>query len=183
MFERFTRDARQAVTAAQRAARELGHRRLGTEHLLLGIAAADDAAAATLAAGGATPERLRAILADTAPAEALSAIGIDLEEVRRRAEASFGPGALERGRGRGGDDSPRFTPEAKKALELGLREALALGDDYIGTEHVLLGVLRTGERAAVAPLERAGADPAALRAALLATRDSWRRPRRRRRGA
>ena len=143
MFERFTRDARQAVTAAQRAARELGHRRLGTEHLLLGIAAADDAAAATLAAGGATPERLRAILADTAPAEALSAIGIDLEEVRRRAEASFGPGALERGRGRGGNDSPRFTPQAKKALELGLREALALGDDYIGTEHVLLGVLRT----------------------------------------
>ena len=52
MFERFSRDARQAVTAAQRAARELGHHRLGTEHLLLGIAAADDAAAATLAAGG-----------------------------------------------------------------------------------------------------------------------------------
>ena len=55
MFERFTRDARQAVTAAQRAARELGHRRLGTEHLLLGIADADDAAAATLAAGARRP--------------------------------------------------------------------------------------------------------------------------------
>jgi ATP-dependent Clp protease ATP-binding subunit ClpA len=183
MFERFTRDARQAVTVAQHAARELGHGRLGTEHLLLGIAADDGAAGATLAAAGATPERLRAVLADTAPAEALGAIGIDLAEVRRRAEASFGPGALERARGRGGNGSPRLTPEAKKALELALREAIALGDDFIGTEHVLLGVLRGADRAALGPLERAGADPAALRAALLQARDRWRRSRRRRRGA
>ena len=95
--------------------------------------------------------------------EALAAIGIDLDEIRRRVEASFGPGALERGRRGRGRHVP-FTPAAKKALELALREALRLGDREIGAEHVLLGLLREGGAARL--LERVGARPAALRAEL-----------------
>jgi ATP-dependent Clp protease ATP-binding subunit ClpA len=189
MFERFTHDAREVVATAEREARELGHGRLGSEHLLLGVAVAGGPAGAALAASGATAARLRGLLAEAAPAEALEAIGIDLGEVRRRAEAAFGPGALERGRARRrGMGSPRFTPPARVALELALREAIHLGDDHIGTEHILLGLLRAGDPAAIAPLERAGADPARVRAALLDARDARPRPAsrrglRRRRGA
>ena len=132
---------------------------VGAEQLLIGIAATPGRAREVLARHGATPDALRAAARPIDP-EALAALGIDLDEIRRRAEASFGPGALERGRRRG--RRTRFTPEAKKALELSLREALRLGDREIGAEHVLLGLLRGGE---VTPLlERVGAPVDAIRA-------------------
>ncbi len=164
MFERFSKGAREVVERAQAEGRALGQERVGTAALLLSVAAGEGRAARVLAEQGATRE---ALLAQAAEAEidgdALSAIGIDLEEIRRRAEASFGPGALERGRRGRGKYAP-FTPEAKKTLELALKEAVAAGDRKIGAEHVLLGLLREG--GANALLVGAGADPGAVRAAL-----------------
>jgi ATP-dependent Clp protease ATP-binding subunit ClpA len=168
MFERFTREARAVVEAAQAEATALGAPAIGPEHLLLGIAAGDGAAA-TLRALGLGPDALRAELVASGggiDADALAAIGIDLDAVRRQVEASFGPGAL----GRRGKRSLRFAPKAKKALELALREAIALGDRHIGAEHVLLGVLRDpGERLRrmLAALDRT---PDAVRAAVLDAR-------------
>ena len=164
MFERFTKSAREVVVRAQTESRELGHERIGTGDLLLGVAAGDGRAARVLAEHGATREALRAQAAGAAiDGDALAAIGIDLDEIRRRAEASFGPGALERGRRARGGHIP-FMPEAKKALELALREAIAAGDREIGAEHVLLGLMREGGASAL--LQAVGADPAAVREAL-----------------
>ena len=164
MFERFTKSAREVVVRAQAEGRSLGHERIGTADLLLGVAGGNGRAARVLAEHGATREALRSRAAGAAiDGEALAAIGIDLDEIRRRAEASFGPGALERGRRVRGGHVP-FTPEAKKSLELALREAIAAGDKEIGAEHVLLGLLREGGASAL--LQGAGADPGAVRAAL-----------------
>jgi ATP-dependent Clp protease ATP-binding subunit ClpA len=164
MFERFSKSARQVVVRAQAECRALGHGRIGTAALLIGVATGDGRAARVLAEHGATPEALRAQAAGPAlDGHALAAIGIDLDEIRRRAEAAFGPGALERGRRARGGHVP-FTPEAKKSLELALREALAAGDREIGPEHVLLGLLREGGAGAL--LRAAGADPSAVRYAL-----------------
>jgi ATP-dependent Clp protease ATP-binding subunit ClpA len=165
MFERFTKGARAVVVAAHTEARD----RIGPEQLLLGIATTPGRAGEVLARHGATPDALRAAVSRPAmDPEALAALGIDLDEIRRRAEASFGPGALERRRRRGGHVP--FTPGAKKALELSLREALALGDREIGAEHLLLGLLRGGDVAGLlarvgAPVEeiRAEVSPAASR--------------------
>ena len=167
MFERFTADARAAVVAARTEAKALGHERVGSEHLLLGVATTGGRAADVLARHGAGADRLRGALSAGEPdAGALAAIGIDLDEVRRRVEASFGPGALERGRRRR-RGHVRFTAAAKKALELSLREALRLGDREIGAEHVLLGLLRQGGADALlggaAPEIRAELSPAASR--------------------
>ncbi|HEY0718323.1 MAG TPA: Clp protease N-terminal domain-containing protein, partial [Streptosporangiaceae bacterium] len=111
MFERFTDPAREAVIQAQQYSRNLGHPFIGTEHLLLGVVAVDDPASALLRDHGLTPEKVQAALlrltrtADEGPAtrmfggldrDALASIGIDLDEVRTRIEASFGPGALTR---------------------------------------------------------------------------------------
>jgi len=159
MFERFTRSARDVVVQARAEARE--HGVVDAQHLLIGVAAAPGDASRVLARHGATPEALRAVVRPDA--DALASIGIDLDEVRRRVEATFGPGALERGgRRRGGRTS--FTPEAKKSLELALREAVRLGDRHIGPEHVLLGLLREGS--AVGALGRAGAAVDRVRADL-----------------
>ncbi len=180
MFERVSRDARDTVERAQVEARALGHVVIGTEVLLLGVAAGSGRAAAVLAGHGATPDVLRTAIREAggAPldAEALASLGLDLEEIRRRAVAPCGPGALERGRARGtgrrrnpADDCRghlRFTPLAKKSLELALREALAAGDRHIGAEHVLLGLLRDEHASAVRVLRRAGVEAAALREAL-----------------
>jgi ATP-dependent Clp protease ATP-binding subunit ClpA len=179
MFERFTEQAREAVVRAQSEARLLRHHYIGTEHLLLGLAHEDEGPAVAVLTGiGADlvwiRERVRAIVGEGAPgtfdpddAEALQSIGIDLDEVRRRAEETFGPGALDRprrGRGRrrfGTRCEPSasghvpFTPRAKRALELSLREALRLGHDYIGSEHVLLGLVREGEGLAATLLREA----------------------------
>jgi ATP-dependent Clp protease ATP-binding subunit ClpA len=201
MFERFTLGARATVVVAQDSARFLGHRYIGTEHVLLGLlAASDDIAGRVLAGLGVTRVRVIADIEriekahqepsrellekDTA---ALRTIGIDLDAVRAAVEESFGPGALD---GNSHDDlpgpwwrrrhrqqqrptgSPRghipFTPRAKKVLELSLREAMALKHDYIGTEHVLLGLLREGQGMAVRILRDEGVELDHLRELVLA---------------
>jgi len=191
MFERFTERARQAVVEAQDEALLLRHHYIGTEHLLLGVTRQETSVGArALHRSGfeLEPARraVRKLVGEGPPtdpsvpdddAAALEAIGIDLEEVRRRAEAAFGPGALDRGgrrrrRRRGrcvgtlGGGIP-FTPRAKKCLELGLREAVRLGHNYIGTEHILLGILRECQGLAVDLLRDQGVSPDGLRAAVI----------------
>jgi ATP-dependent Clp protease ATP-binding subunit ClpA len=101
-------------------------------------------------------------------ADALATIGIDLDAIRARIEDAFGPGALSRRRCRRGVMAPGmpFTPHAKKALELALREAVALGDRHIGSEHVLLGLVREGDGVAWRILSARGVDGGAVHAAL-----------------
>src|SRR5262245_41751206 len=117
MFERFTDRARRVVVLAQEEARLLMHNYIGTEHLLLGLIHEGEGVAA----------------------KALDALGIELTEVRSRVEEIIGRGS----------ETPSvhipFTPRSKKVLELSLREALELGHNYIGTEHILLGLIREGE--------------------------------------
>jgi len=131
MFERFTDRARRVVALAQREARTLGHDYIGTEHILLGLI--DEGA------GVATT--------------ALTSMGINLDEMRQAVLDSTG---------RGAEPAPEsghipFTPGAKKVLELSLREANQLGHNYIGTEHILLGLIREGGGAAQV-LAAAGVD-------------------------
>jgi ATP-dependent Clp protease ATP-binding subunit ClpA len=155
MFERFTTAARNSVVAAQTYAHEFRHNEIGPQHVLLGLL--DDqqgVATRVLHALGVDDQAVRDGVAssDTPDQEALRSIGIDLDEVRRQAEETFGPGALDRPRRQrkglfghrtdGGGHLP-FTREAKTALELSLKEALARKDGYIGSEHLLLGVLGT----------------------------------------
>ena len=169
MFERFTREARAVVAHAEEQGAALDAPAIGCEHLLLGVAAGEGAGARVLASLGLDHGALRAELERTGgalDADALAAVGIDLDQVRRRVEASFGPGALS-GRRRG---ATRFTPKAKKALELGLREALALGDRSIAGEHLLLGLMRDPEDRVARLLDRRGRTPDAVRAATLAAR-------------
>jgi ATP-dependent Clp protease ATP-binding subunit ClpA len=182
MFERFTKPAREAVVKAVDEARRLGHDCTGTEHVLLGLLQGENLAARVLADHGVTADAVeREVQAYVRPspfgeadAAALGAIGIDLDEVRRRLEASFGPGALRwrpgrRGRRRGplpGGHIP-FSPRAKKVLELSLREALRLKHNHIGPEHILLGLLREGEGLAMLVLVKLNASPEALRAGVL----------------
>jgi ATP-dependent Clp protease ATP-binding subunit ClpA len=169
MFERFTEEARAVVRVAQEEAEALGAGRIGREHLMLGLAAEPGAAARVLEPLGLGHAALRAELERSGgalDADALASIGIDLDEVRRRVEESFGPGAL------GGHRPGRrlFGRDAKKALELALREALALADRHIGSEHILLGVMRDPGEPLVGVLRRRGVEPAAVRAAVLAAR-------------
>lgn len=194
MFERFTLEARHAVIGAQEEARELRHGCIGTEHVLLALLATPDApGVATLTRLGVTAERGRAAVVAVdgggAPlgdedTEALKTFGIDLDEVRRRAEEAFGEGALdeplESGRGkrfgvfrRGKQADGRlghipFAPRAKKALELSLREAIARKDGSIGTQHILLGLLRSDDQQTLAVFERLGLRPRAVREQVLA---------------
>jgi ATP-dependent Clp protease ATP-binding subunit ClpA len=145
MFERFTDSARDCVTSAQEEARGLGHRYIGTEHLLAALTRDERGLGGRVVRDlGLTPDGVRHdILEIIGPGEldrdALATIGIDLDEVRRRAEETFGPGALDRC-----DPSGHvpLTPRSKKALELSLREAVQLGDKFIGSEHLLLGLAR-----------------------------------------
>ncbi|QFG26027.1 Clp protease N-terminal domain-containing protein [Actinomadura sp. WMMB 499] len=171
MFERFTKGAREAVVGAQEEARGLGHRHIGTEHVLVALAGVDDATARTLRGHGLDAAVLRARLASRGGSgeeldpEALRAIGIDLDAVRRATEENFGEGALDAPRGE--PDRPkrhiRFTKEAKKSLELSLRRALDLKHHHIGTGHILLGVLQD-DSSAVRLAWSAGADVGELRA-------------------
>jgi ATP-dependent Clp protease ATP-binding subunit ClpA len=175
VFERFTEQARRAVVLAQEEARAFGHHYLGTEHLLLGLLREPDGIVArALARFGVTAELVRRdLLRIVGPGRrldpaALAAIGIDLDQVRRRVEDAFGPGAL---------DAPLrpgcrpgqlpFAPRAKKVLELALREAVALGHRHIGAEHILLGILREGEGVAARILVERGVSVAAGRGAVL----------------
>jgi ATP-dependent Clp protease ATP-binding subunit ClpC len=130
MFERFTDRARRVVILAQEEARMLNHNYVGTEHILLGLIHEGEGIAA----------------------KALEVLGITLVGVREQVEQIIG---------RGNEPPPGhipFTPRAKKVLELSLREALQLGHDYIGTEHILLGLLREGQGVAAQVLVRLGAD-------------------------
>ena len=135
MFERFTDRARRVVVLAQEEARLLNHNYIGTEHILLGLIHEGEGVAA----------------------KGLESLGISLEAVRSQVEELIGHGA----------SSPSghipFTPRAKKVLELSLREALQLGHNYIGTEHILLGLIREGEGVAAQVLVKLGADLSRVR--------------------
>jgi ATP-dependent Clp protease ATP-binding subunit ClpA len=174
MFERFTDDAREAVTAAQTEAGILRHGWIGTEHVLLGVLATDGGGARLLAGFGVDAAGVRDDIVrmvgrgedDIDPA-ALATLGIDLEAVRERVERAFGPGALSRrGRCRRGGVSMRlpFCARAKKALELTLREAISLGERDLRTEHLVLGLLREGDGVAAQLLAQRGVTLAAARA-------------------
>ena len=130
MFERFTDRARRVVVLAQEEARMLSHNYIGTEHILLGLIHEGEGVAA----------------------KALESLGISLEAVRAQVEEIIGQG----------QQAPSghipFTPRAKKVLELSLRESLQLGANYIGTEHILLGLVREGEGVAAEVLRKLGAD-------------------------
>lgn len=170
MFERFTSSARECVLKAERAARELGHDWIGTEHLLIGLADEPQGIAGrVLRELGVTSDDLRAeTLGIVGPGaidrDALAAIGIDYDEVRRRAEETFGPGALDRS-GRCGGRLP-FTPRSKKSLELALKTAIRLGDWFIGSEHLLLGIVQVQEGVGAQILAARGLDVARLEAAI-----------------
>jgi ATP-dependent Clp protease ATP-binding subunit ClpC len=130
VFERFTDRARRVLTFAQEEARLLNHSFIGTEHILLGLIREGDGVGA----------------------QALRSLGISFQAVRDKVEETIGTaGTLPSG-------SPPFTPRAKKVLELSLREALQLNHSYIGTEHILLGLVREGEGVAATVLVGLGAD-------------------------
>ena len=193
MFERFTDGARALVRLADEEAASLGHRYLGTEHLLLAMLHEETGTAyRVLTDAGLVRARVRADIEDRlrgtalgeADAEALQSIGIDLPAVRAKIEELFGPGALDppqpaqRRRGLLGRRRPpaepcrrAFTGRAKKVLELSLREAVRLGHSSIGSEHVLLGLLREGEGLAAKALTDAGLSLDDLRARTIAALD------------
>jgi Clp amino terminal domain, pathogenicity island component len=226
MFERFSDDARQVVVQAQAAARRLGHGFIGCEHLLLATASMDTPASLVLRDQGVSPDRIeteivRAIgpgrtadLLAGLDREALASIGIELDAVRTRLEAAFGPDALARavpacrrnrrpawrkgpvaelmrrrrrrsGRGSAAPSAgparygnaplfsgpaPRghipFTPRAKKSLARSLREAVALKDNYIGVQHLVLALTMDDGMVPVI-LSALGASSTSLRAAIL----------------
>jgi hypothetical protein len=222
MFERFTDTARHVVVQAQKDARRLGHNYIGCEHLLLAAAAAAEPASAVLRDQGVTPERVEAEILRAAgrgktadplgglDRQALAFIGIDLDVVRARIEAAFGPDALTRplpaacrsrrpawqkgplaelirrrarrnaplpaGPARQRAASPGFvsgghipfTPRAKKSLEISLREAKALHDNYIGVQHLTLALLALKDGTVPVILSACGASATSLRAAILA---------------
>jgi ATP-dependent Clp protease ATP-binding subunit ClpA len=139
MFERFTDRARRVVVLAQEEARLLNHNYIGTEHILLGLLHEGDGVAA----------------------KALATMGISLESVRSQVEQIIGTG------GSSPSGHIPFTPRSKKVLELALREALQLGHNYIGTEHILLGLIREGEGVACQVLSVLGADLTRTRMAVV----------------
>jgi ATP-dependent Clp protease ATP-binding subunit ClpA len=149
MFERFTSEAREVVSGAQDEARRLRHRFIGPEHLLVSMAGGTGPGAHVLHVHGLTREilrsRLTALTNDDLDAEALSALGIDLERVREATEANLGPGALDPKRPPMPQGHIPFAKQAKKVLELSLREALRLKCREIDSGHVLLGLLREAE--------------------------------------
>ena len=226
MFERFTGTARNVVVQAQTDARRLGHNYIGCEHPLMAVAATGEPASTILRDQGVTPERVEAEILRTIgrgqaadplgglDRQALAFIGIDLDVVRARIEAAFGPDALTLalpaacrsrrpawGKGplaeltrrrrrrrtrRNAPPSPGpprqrpasagpgpgghipFTPRAKKSLELSLREAKALHDNYIGVQHLTLALLALKDGTVPVILSALGAPAAPLRAAILA---------------
>ena len=169
MFERFTRDARDVVVRAHQEAADLGHDHVGTEHLLLGVAARGGLPASLRLEHGALRE---AVAGSSQPldADALATIGIDLDAVRRAVDESFWPGALSGRRPPDVRGNVKVAPEAKKALELALREALALGDRQIGGDHILLALARAADTGAARALGACGTTPETLRAAVLEAR-------------
>jgi ATP-dependent Clp protease ATP-binding subunit ClpC len=139
MFERFTDRARRVAVLAQEEARLLNHNYIGTEHILLGLIHEGEGVAA----------------------KALQSLDISLEAVRQQVEEIIGAGGSSPGQ------SIPFTPRAKQVLELSVREATTHGHDYIGTEHILLGLIREGEGVAIHVLVKIGANPDRVRAKVL----------------
>ena len=139
LFSRFTDRARKVVTLAQEEARQINHNYIGTEHLLLGLLAEGEGVGAL----------------------ALKALGISLDQIRKDVVSKIGTGS----------STPRgpipFTPRAKKTLELSLREALLLGHNYIGTEHLILALLKEGAGVASQVLQARGVDDEELREEVL----------------
>ena len=135
MFQRFSDQARRVVVLAQAEARRLNHNSIGTEHLLLGLVREDEGVAA----------------------QVLHSLGLGLEAVRQQAAEIVGQGKQGQGAEGPAGHMP-FTSRAKRVLELSLREALQLGHDHIGTEHILLGVVRVDDSVAAQVLVRLGAD-------------------------
>ena len=179
MFERFTASARGTVVRAQEEAADACDHHVGTEHVVVALAQDDGVAGAVLRDAGVTAESLRRWLRQVPAddessgrldADALQSIGIDLDDVRRRVEETFGAGALDDipdrsgGRRWGRNRHIPFTARAKKSLELGLRQAIRLGDTRIGSEHLLLGVLDEGSGLGIRMLRDVGVDLAQLRA-------------------
>jgi ATP-dependent Clp protease ATP-binding subunit ClpC len=148
MFERFTDRARRVVVQAQAEAKALDHNYIGSEHLLLAV----------------THESIGGLAA-----KVLDSLGIGRDTVRQRVEE-----AVERGSQSPSGHIP-FTPEAKKALESSLREAVALGHQYIGTEHLLIGLMRNGDSVAGRVLADLGADLGEARKEVLRLLDEYRR--------
>ena len=148
MFERFTDRARRVVVQAQEEARTLDHTYLGPEHLLLGLT---HGSIGGVAAG------------------ALESLGIGLEAVRQRVEEVIGQG----------EQAPSghipFTPQAKEVLKLALDESVQLGHSYIGTEHILLGLIREGDSVAAHVLTGLGADLDGAREQVIRLLDEYRR--------
>jgi ATP-dependent Clp protease ATP-binding subunit ClpA len=130
MFERFTDRARRVVVLAEEEARMLHHNYIGTEHILLGLIGEGEGVAA----------------------KALESLGISLDVVRQQIEEIIGPGQ------QAPPESIPFTPRAKKVFELSLRESLQLGHQYVGTEHILLALIREGDGVAAQVLVKLGAD-------------------------
>jgi ATP-dependent Clp protease ATP-binding subunit ClpC len=145
VFERFTDRARRAVVLAQEEARMLNHDYIGTEHLLLGLASERDGVAG----------------------KALMSLDISIEAIRRQVEEIVG-----QGRAAPTGHIP-FTPRSKKVLELSLREALQLGHNYIGTEHILLGLIREGEGVATQVLVKLGANLNRTRETVIQLLSGW----------
>ena len=172
MFERFSRPAREVVLQARKEAQALGHRHLGTEHLLLALAWQPGGAHDVLVAAGLTRDRVAEALSGAgvlgaADADALKTVGIDLDSVLSQIKETFGADALRRAmpasrRGRTG-----VSPRVKKVLGLALREAVHLGSSTIGTEHILLGILRDGQGRAAKIITDAGVTSEDLRRAVL----------------
>ena len=148
MFQRFTDRARRVVVRAQEEARRLDHSYLGTEHLLLGL----------------IHESIGGVAA-----KALESLGIGQETVRQQVEEVTGRG----------EQAPSghipFTPQAKKVLELALQESRALGHNYIGTEHILLGLIREGDGVAAQVLSGLGVDLDGAREQVIRLLDEYRR--------
>ena len=139
MFERFTDRARRVIVLAQSEARSLHHNYIGTEHLLLGLVKESDGVAA----------------------KALSLHGVNPEGVRQQIVAMIGEGTASE------DGHIPFTPHARQVLELSLREALQLGHNYIGTEHILLGLIREGEGVGPQVLAKMDVDLSELRSTVI----------------
>ena len=171
MFERFTDRARLVVKEAAEHAEEMGHENIGTEHILLSLLTIGGGVACdVLTAAGLEAQQVRAAIQRLSglDADALGAIGIDLDAVRAKIEETFGPGALDGVPAGKAKRHKPWGPRAKVALELSLREALALKHKHIGTEHILLGLLREGKGLAAKILADAGLDFADLRAKTIA---------------
>lgn len=146
MFERFTDGARRVVVIAQGEARDLGHPYIGTEHLLLGLLGEPGGLAA----------------------QALGDLGVSADDIRATIKQFLGPPGV----------SPSgfipFTPRVKDILHMSLREALQLGYNYIGTEHLLLAIIREGNGSAIEALRKAGVEPIQVRQQVLAVLSGYR---------